>query len=100
VNGKIGTGNTVTEDQWLKKFIELRRDLLAGDPTWKTSVDRVASYEKARRRGNWDLSAPVDSAVKAAQCWPGGGYLDSGYDVFVIQPDGSSAPSTIATACQ
>jgi len=100
VKGMVGVGNTVTEDQWLQKFIELRRNLLAGDSTWKTSVDRVAGYEKARRRANWDLSMPVDSAVKASQCWPGGGYLDSGYTAYVIQPDATWAKSTAASACQ
>ncbi len=96
----IGVGNAVTESQWLQKFLELRRDLLAGDATWASSVDRVAAYEKARRRGNWDLSQPVDSAVKATQCWPTGSYKDSGYTAFVIQPDGSSAKTTMATSCQ
>jgi chitosanase len=100
VTGKIGVGNSVTEDQWLQKFIELRRDVLAADSTWKTSVDRVAGYEKARRRGNWDFSKPIDSAVKAKQCWPQGGYLDSGYSSFVINADATSAPTTMATACQ
>jgi chitosanase len=100
VSGKIGVGNAVTETQWLQKFLELRRDLLAGDSTWKTSVDRVAGYEKARRRGNWDFSNPIDSAVKATQCWPSGGYLDSGYSSFVINADATSAPTTTATSCQ
>jgi chitosanase len=99
VKTAIGVGNSVTEDQWLQKFLELRRDLLAGDSTWKTSVDRVAGYEKARRRGDWDLAQPVDSAVKAAQCWPAGGYLDSGYSGYVINPDGSSAKTTAAASC-
>jgi chitosanase len=100
VTGKIGVGNSVTEDQWLQKFIELRRDLLAGDSTWADSVDRVAGYEKARRRANWDLSKAIDSAVKATQCWPGGGYKDSGYSSFVINPDGTSAASTMTSGCQ
>ncbi len=100
VSGMVGVGNAVTEDQWLQKFIELRRDLLAGDPTWATSVDRVAGYEKARRRANWDLSQPVDSAVKASECWPGGGYKDSGYSSYVINADGSWAASTMANGCQ
>ena len=100
VTATIGVGNAVTEDQWLQKFLELRRDLLAGDATWKTSVDRVAGYEKARRRANWDLSQPVDSAVKATECWPSGGYQDSGYTSWLINPDGSSAKSTMATSCQ
>ncbi|MCA1664435.1 MAG: chitosanase [Myxococcales bacterium] len=100
VEATIGVGNGVTEDAWLEKLIELRRDLLAGDSTWKTSVDRVAGYEKARRRGNWDLSKPVDSAVKAKECWPTGGYLDSQYTGWLINPDASSAKTTMATACQ
>jgi len=100
VTQTIGVGNSVDENSWLTKFLELRRDLLAGDPTWKSSVDRVASYEKARRRGNWDLAQPVDSAVKAAECWPTGGYQDSGYTAYVINPDGSSAQTSIASGCQ
>jgi chitosanase len=93
----VGAG--ATEDAWLKKFLELRRDLLAGDSTWKTSVDRVAGYEKARRRANWDLALPVDSDVKASQCWPTGGYLDSGYTAYVIQPDASFATTATASSC-
>lgn len=100
VSGAIGVGNAVSEDQWLQKLLVLRRDLLAGDATWSTSVDRVAGYEKARRRGNWALSQPLDSAVKATQCWPGGGYKDSGYSSFVIQPDGSAGATTMPTGCQ
>jgi chitosanase len=97
VTAKIGGG--VTEDQWLQKFIELRRDVLAKDSTWKDSVDRVAGYEKARRRANWDLSKAVDSAVKASQCWPTGGYLDSQYSSYVINPDGTWATTTMASGC-
>ena len=97
VTGKLG--GAVSEDAWLQKFLELRRDLLAGDSTWKTSVDRVAGYEKARRHGDWDLSAAVDSAVKAKQCWPTGGYLDSQYSSYVINPDATWTPSTITTSC-
>jgi chitosanase len=100
VQGQIGVGNSVTEDQWLQEFLELRRDLLAGDSTWADSVDRVAGYEKARRRGNWDLSQPIDSAVEASQCWPGGGYKDSGYSSYVIQPDGTWTASAMASGCQ
>jgi chitosanase len=102
-NGALGVttvGGAVTEDQWLKKFIELRRNLLAGDATWASSVDRVAAYEKARRRGNFDLAKPIDSAVKAAQCWPTSGYQDSGYTAYVINPDATSAKTSIATSCQ
>ena len=66
VSGMIGVGNSVTEDQWLQKLIELRRDLLAGDKTWADSVDRVAGYEKARRRANWDLSKPSTARSRRA----------------------------------
>jgi chitosanase len=100
VQTAIGVGNTVTEDQWLKKFLELRRDVMAADATWKQAVDRVAGYEKARRHGNWDLSQPIDTAVTAAECWPGGGYQSSGYTGYVIQPDASFAKTTVATSCQ
>lgn len=100
VAATIGVGNAVTEEQWLRKLLELRRDLLAGDATWAASVDRVAGYEKARRRANWDLSQPVDSAVKATGCWPGGGYQDSGYTAWLIQPDGSSAKTSTPSSCQ
>ena len=89
LKGKIGS--TITEDAWLKKFLELRLAVLAGDSTWKDSVDRAAGYEKARRRGNWALSQPVDSNVKAQTCWPQGTYLDSGYTAWAIAPDGSYA---------
>jgi chitosanase len=94
------TGTVSDENAWLQKFLELRRDLLAGDPTWKTSVDRVAAYEKARRRKNWDLSQPVDSEVKAVQCW-GGTYKDSGYAAFVIAPDATyTMPTKPTNSCQ
>jgi chitosanase len=96
-NTAVGAG--ATEDAWLKKFLELRRDLLAGDPTWATSVDRVAGYEKARRRNNYDLAMPIDSAVKAKECWPTGNYKDSGYTAYTIQPDATWANSTAATSC-
>jgi chitosanase len=100
VQTMIGAGNTVTEDAWLKKFLELRRDVMAADATWKSAVDRVAGYEKARRHANWDLSMPVDTAVTAAECWPGAGYQSSGYTGYLIQPDASFSKTTVATSCQ
>ena len=97
--GKVGS--TITEDAWLKKFLELRLAVLAGDSTWKDSVDRAAGYEKARRRGNFDLAQPVDSNVKAQTCWPMGTYLDSGYTPWAIAPDGSYAQiQNAAEGCQ
>ncbi|MEO6951918.1 MAG: chitosanase [Polyangia bacterium] len=97
--GKVGS--TITEDAWLKKFLELRLAVLAGDSTWKDSVDRAAGYEKARRRGNFDLAQPIDSNVKAQTCWPNGTYLDSGYTPWAILPDGSYAQiQNAAEGCQ
>jgi chitosanase len=100
-NTALGIKGAVTdENAWLQKFIELRRDVLAGDATWKDSVDRIAGYEKARVRQNWDLSKPVDSNVKATQCWPGGTYSDSQYTAWTIQASGSYAKSTDASGCK
>jgi chitosanase len=89
--GKLAKG--VTESAWLAKLLELRRDVLAADATWVEAVDRIAGYEKARRRGNWKLDQPVDNAVKAADCWPSlkSKLPDSGYTPRVINPDGSWA---------
>lgn len=99
LTGKVGS--TITEDAWLKKFLELRLAVLAGDSTWRDSVDRAAGYEKARRRGNWDLSQPVDSNVKAQTCWPQGTYVDSGYTPWVIEPGGSyRRVDNVAEGCE
>ncbi len=97
--GVTHIGGAVTEDVWLKKFLELRRDLLWGDSTWKSSVDRVAGYEKARRRANWDLASAVDDAVRARDCWPVGGYASSGYTRYSISPAAVSTTSTAAYSC-
>lgn len=97
--GVTRVGGAVTEALWLQKFLELRRDLLWGDATWKSSVDRVAAYEKARRRGNWDLSSPIDSAVRALDCWPSGGYASSGYTRYTLSPTATWATSTASYSC-
>jgi hypothetical protein len=100
-NQALGVTSTVTdENAWLQKFIELRRDLLAGDSTWKDSVDRLAAYEKARRRGNVDLLQPMANDVRAKDCWPTGGYSDSGYTTRVINPDGTwSTAKSVTYSC-
>jgi hypothetical protein len=94
--GKLANG--VTEAAWLGKLIELRRDVLAKDSTWVDAVDRIAGYEKARRRGNWKLDQPIDNAVKAADCWPSLAKKlpDSGYTARVINPDGSWATRVLS----
>jgi chitosanase len=91
--------NGITEDAWLKKLLEKRRDTLAADSTWIEAVDRVAAYEKQRRRGNWSFAAAVSNDVRAKDCW-GGTYPSSGYTVRIINPDATwSTPSTSAYSC-
>lgn len=98
-NEALGAG-THTEDEWLQKFLELRRDLLWGDSTWMDAVDRVAGYEKQRRLGNFDLSKPIRNDVRALDCWSGP-YVSSEYTVREIAPDGSfTTPADFTYGCQ
>ncbi|MDC0707853.1 chitosanase [Stigmatella sp. ncwal1] len=80
--------NGITETAFLQKFLEKRRDTLAADSTWSGAVDRVAAYEKARRRNNLDLATAVQNDVRARDCW-GTSYQASGYTVYKINPDGT-----------
>ncbi len=80
--------NGITESAWLQKFLEKRRDVLAADSTWIEAVDRVAAYEKLRRRANWDLATAFRNDVRASDCW-GSAYPFSGYTVRHINPDGT-----------
>jgi chitosanase len=90
----------ITEDAWLQRFLEKRRDVLAGDSTWVDAIDRVAGYEKQRRRKNWDFSHPVENDVRAKDCWPGKGYKSSGYTVRIINPDATwSTPGSHTYSC-
>ncbi|QSQ18860.1 chitosanase [Pyxidicoccus parkwayensis] len=92
--------NGITENAWLQKFLEKRRDVLAGDSTWIDAVDRVAAYEKLRRKGNWDLGTAFRNDVRARDCW-GTTYPSSGYTVRAINPDGTwSTPTSYTYACQ
>ena len=92
-------GPGATEDQWLQKFLEARRDLMQADSTWKQAVDRVAGYEKQRRRANWNLSTAIRNDVRALDCWTGP-YTSSGYTVREIAPDGSwTTPATSTYSC-
>jgi chitosanase len=91
--------NGITESAWLQKFLEKRRDILAGDSTWVEAVDRVAAYEKQRRRGNWDLGTALRNDVRARDCWTTA-YPASGYTVRNINPDGTwSTPSSYTYSC-
>jgi chitosanase len=92
--------NGITESAWLQRFLEKRRDVLASDSTWIEAVDRVAAYEKQRRRGNWDLGTALRNDVRARDCW-GTSYPASGYTVRNINPDGTwSTPGSSTYSCQ
>ncbi|MFP2926350.1 chitosanase [Pyxidicoccus sp. 3LG] len=92
--------NGITENTWLQRFLEKRRDVLAADSTWIEAVDRVAAYEKQRRRGNWDLGTALRNDVRARDCWSTT-YPFSGYTVRAINPDGTwSTPGSYTYACQ
>jgi len=58
------------ESAFLHAFLTRRLDVLRKDSTWTLAVDRLAPYEAARRAGNFDFSAPVDTSVKSATLWP------------------------------
>jgi chitosanase len=91
--------NGITENAWLQKFLEKRRDTLAADSTWIDAIDRVATYEKLRRLGNWDLSVAIRNDVRARDCWTTS-YPSSGYTVRTINPDGTwSTPSSSTYSC-
>src|SRR5258708_19483911 len=69
------------------------------DPTWKTSVHRVAVYEKERLAGNFDLSSPVTTDAHAATYWPNMNLMSTGYSVCTLTPSGGSIQVTGAPNC-
>ncbi|MDC0713740.1 chitosanase [Stigmatella sp. ncwal1] len=90
----------ISEDAWLRSFLEQRRDTLAADPEARYAVDRVATYEKQRRRGNWELLSAVQNDVRARDCW-NVAYPDSGFTVRKLNPDGSwSTPASYLYSCR
>jgi hypothetical protein len=107
--GALGLGGAVepvgglqgaSEDAWLKSFLEQRRDTLAADPEGRYAIDRVATYEKQRRRGNWELASAVQNDVRARDCW-NGAYPDSGFTVRTLLPDGRwSTPGSYLYSCR
>lgn len=93
------TGNTaqkpaaapLTRDQesaWLKSFLEKRVTVLGADASWRESVDRVATYEQARRSSNFDFAASIVTDAKAKTLYPGKGFVDSGYPKCTIDAAG------------
>ncbi|ADO69745.1 uncharacterized protein STAUR_1941 [Stigmatella aurantiaca DW4/3-1] len=90
----------LSEDAWLRGFLEQRRDTLAADPEGRYAIDRVATYEKQRRRGNWELLTAVQNDVRARDCW-NVAYPDSGFTVRKLNPDGSwSTPASYLYSCR
>lgn len=50
----------VDEIKWLNLYLDVRYEVLASDPTWKTSTDRVSVFKSdIVAFGNWDLSKPI-----------------------------------------
>ncbi|WP_437682541.1 chitosanase [Sorangium sp. So ce131] len=93
--------NGITEDAWLQKFLEKRRDVIAANAGFLQGIDRVAAYEKQRRRGNWYLGTAFSNDVRAQDCWvKSPPYPSSGYTVRTINPDGTwSTPSSFTYSC-
>ncbi len=84
------------ESALLQAFLTLRLDVLRKDSTWALAVDRVAPYEAARRAGNFDLGAPVDTGAKAATLWPGLGLVDSKAPFCKLTIVGDGANKTLS----
>jgi hypothetical protein len=75
--------------------LTLRLDILRKDSTWVLDVDRVAPFEAARRAGNFDFSAPIDTGAKSAALWPGLSLVDSKAPLcrLTLASEGVAAPS-------
>ena len=91
-NGDLGIKTAPTssvtsarESAWLHAFLQRRVSTLQADATWRNAVDRVATYERLRRDGNFDFSAPFDTLSKAKALFPSvAGLSDSGYPACSI----------------
>ncbi|MEI6285760.1 MAG: chitosanase [Bacillota bacterium] len=54
-----GTPKTgVDEKLWLNKFLDVRKAVLASDPTWLQAVDRIEMYRRILQSGNVNLTTP------------------------------------------
>jgi chitosanase len=76
LTGPMATPPTrADEERWLGNFLRVRAQVMYGDPkNWRTNMYRVATYEKLRRAGNFDLSGCIKTGVSAAAMWPGAGF--------------------------
>ncbi len=54
----------VDEVRWLTGFLEARREVLAQDPVWSESIDRVEMFRRLLQTGNYSLETPF-----AATCY-------------------------------
>lgn len=88
------------ESKLLHAFLTVRVGVLAADPTWKTSVDRVAVYEKERLAGNFDFSKPVTTDAHAATYWPSMNLMSTGYSTCTLTPSGGSIQVTGDVHCK
>ncbi len=86
------------ESAWLHAFLMRRLALLKSDATWKTSEDRVVTYERLRLDGNFDLGATIRTNTKAVTMFPGQGYIDSGYPDCTISTTGAASGDASCTA--
>ena len=63
INQATSAVGTSDEKEWLKKFLEIRYDVLASDRTWAEAVDRVKVYQKLLKDGNVNLKTPMTVSV-------------------------------------
>jgi chitosanase len=74
--GPIGNPPSLEEERrWLGNFLQVRARIMFNDePTWRSNMYRLATYEKLRRTGNLSLDGCIKTGVSAAAMWPGTGY--------------------------
>lgn len=63
INQATSSVGTSDERAWLKKFLEIRLNVLAADSTWSSAVDRVKVYQKLLNEGNVNLDTPMTVSV-------------------------------------
>ena len=74
LGGSPGSG--VDEARWLARFLDFRYELLASQPAWKNSVDRIGMYRRLLAAGKADLATPC-----TATCY-GDSFTVTGEGVF------------------
>jgi chitosanase len=99
-NVKMSTALSQTdESNLLHAFLTVRVGVLAADPTWTTSVDRVAVYERERLAGNFDLSQPITTDAHAFTYWPNMALHATSYSICTLTPNGSTIQVTGNSRC-